>query len=242
MKKVIFTILTIVVISQLFGNELSQPDPDVTKRITAFIQYTSEYRFGNDLKEGDEVVYKIEGIKDDPVFGVHILKVIDKNEKTTTVLEIFEGNKLFVEFTNDTKKVIKIWGFDIEGGEHNLELLSFNEIEKVLGINESNIAEIQKFIEWDYVTTNNQRTADGEAINCKSLKLRIKKNELSKNIQDVLIKLQEIEKIVLSDEVPKLLPLVPVAVLNLDKKNLLSRDNAGFVSNKNLKLKSFIKN
>lgn len=56
------------------------------------------------------------------------------------------------------------------------------------------------------------------------------------------LKFQEIDKIVLSDDVPKLLPLVPVAVSNITKKELLTEDNAGFVSNNLLRLKYFNKN
>jgi hypothetical protein len=58
----------------------------------------------------------------------------------------------------------------------------------------------------------------------------------------IKLKFQEIDKIVLSDDVPKLLPLVPVAVSNITKKELLTEDNAGFVSNNLLRLKYFNKN
>ena len=47
---------------------------------------------------------------------------------------------------------------------------------------------------------------------------------------------KEFDEIILSNDVPKLLPLVPIAVTNLAKKEILARNNAGFVSNKNLKL------
>jgi len=239
MRKTIIIIAIILFNLQLFGNELSQPDPEVTRKITAAIQYSSSYRFGDDLKQGDEVVYEVDGVRDDPVFGVHKLKVITKNETTTTILEEFEGNKLFLEYHSATKRVIKIWGYDIEGGEHNLKLLSDNVVKQVLGVNERSEDEFQKFIEWDYKDVNNQITVNGKTINCKSLKPKIKENGLPKNIQDALLELQDLEKIVLSDEIPKLLPLVPVAVPNLAKRDLLSGDNAGFVNNKLLKLKSY---
>jgi hypothetical protein len=237
MRRILFAFLMILLTIPVFCIELSEPDPEDTRRITAIIQYTSEFRFGDNLKKGDEVVYEVNE-EENEEYAEHVLKVIDKNDTKTTVLELFEGNELYVEFLNTSKKVTRIWGKDIAGGDHNLTLLSQNEIDEVVGkakLNEDLMKNINK---WKVSNLRDNYEVANQQVQCREIELDIDKLDLPESAKDKLREKKTESSILVSNDIPKMLPLVPVAVPNIGKKEFLT-DNAGFVRNNNLRLKSF---
>lgn len=242
MKKLIFMLSLITILMPIYSFELSEPDPEDTKRITAIIQYTSELRFGDDLKKGDEVVYEVNDEAISEEYSNHILRVIDRNDSTTTILELFEGNELYVEFKNSNKKVIKIWGKDIAGGDHSLTLLSENKLNNIITEISTNTPENIRLKKWKISEIRDEMDINNQIINCKKIDLDIDNLDLPKSVKNELRGKKSETYITLSDDVPKMLPLVPVAFISISKRELLTNENAGFVENNNLKLKSFIKN
>lgn len=242
MKKLLLVIIVILILLPVFGLELSEPDPEDTKRITAIIQFTSVFRFGDNLKKGDEVVYEVNTEVKTDEFSEHILRVIDKNDNNTTILELFEGNELYVQFENISKRVIRIWGKDIAGGDHFLNLLSADELDNIVTKKYNNTPDEIKLNKWKTTEANEEYDVNNQFINCMTIELDIDNLDLPTTLKEKMRKEKNDNLITLSNDIPKMLPLVPVAFINLSKKELLKNDNAGFVQNKNLKLRSYIKN
>jgi hypothetical protein len=242
MKKALLAFILITMVLPIYSIELSEPDPEDTKRITAIIQYTSVFRFGNNLKKGDEVVYEVNEVVKTDEYSEHILKVIDKDNNSTTVLEIFEGNELYIQFESNTKKVIKIWGKDIAGGDHFLTLLSDNELDNIITEKNNNTPEEIKLNKWKTSEPSDEYDVNNQVIHCKIIELDIDNLDLPATLKEKMRKENNENSITLSDDIPKMLPLVPVAFTNTSKREMLTYDNAGFVQNINLTLKSFIKN
>ncbi|MCF7911066.1 MAG: hypothetical protein K9M99_00935 [Candidatus Cloacimonetes bacterium] len=239
MKRLLTAVLLILLSIPAYGIELSDPDPEDTRRITAIIQYTSEFRFGDNLKKGDEVVYEVNDETQSEEYADHTLRVIDRNNNTTTVLELFEGNELFVEFFNKTKEVVRIWGKDIVGGDHELTLLSQQEVEEVVGKTNIDKNPMKELCKWKVTTPRENYSVKDKQIQCKLIELDIDETLPSK-VQDGLRENSSEISVLMSNDVPKMLPLVPVAVACTGKKEFLM-DNAGFVRNNNLRLKSYRK-
>lgn len=219
--------------------ELSEPVPEDTKRITAIIQYTSSFRFGDDLKLGEKVVYQVNNVDNPEDYSEHSLEVISRNDSTTIVLELFEGNELYVEFRNISKKVTAIWGKDILGGNHILTLLTENELQEIEKTKEQKVPKKLKLSNWKVSSELIDYQLNDSNISCKKIEIDNINGELSAEMVDIL---NQEEKMIMSDEIPKMLPLVPVAFVNISKKDALKNTNSGFVQNNNLTLKNFIKN
>ncbi|PID28756.1 MAG: hypothetical protein CSB55_03135 [Candidatus Cloacimonadota bacterium] len=239
MRKLLLVFLMIIITSQISGIELSEPDPDDTKRITAVIQLTSEFRFSSNLNEGDEVIYEINEDNPTEEYSEHILKVIDKNDSTTTVLELFEGNKLFTEFTNSNKRVVRIWGKDIAGGDHNLTLLSDNELREIIKSKNNLPGIFSKINKWQIINSRDKYELNGSSISYIKIELDLDNMDISKKTKEILRANKAENTLLLSNDIPKMFPLVPVAFTNMSKKDILTKNDAGFVKNNNLRLKSF---
>ena len=231
--------MLIIFAFQIFCIELSEPDPEDTKRITAIIQYTSEIRFSSNLNKGDEVVYEVNEENKTEEYSKHILRVIDKNDSTTTVLELFEGNELYIEFFNTTKKVKKIWGKDIAGGEHNLTLLLDKELREIIESKNNLTRSISKINKWKIANPKDDYEVNNSRISYMKIELDIDNMDVPEKTKKVLRENKAENTLLLSNDVPKMLPLVPVAFTNMSKKEILKENDAGFVENDNLRLKSF---
>ncbi len=239
MKKLLLSVLLIIFTIQIFCIELSEPDPVDTKRITAIIQFTSEFRFSSNLNEGDEVIYEVNEENKTEEYSEHILKVIEKNDSTTTVLELFEGNKLFVEFTNSNKRVVRIWGKDIAGGDHNLTLLSDNELREIIESKNNLTRSLSKINKWNVSNAKDEYEVNNRRISYMKIELDVENLDIPEKTKKVLRENKAENSLLISNDIPKMLPLVPVAFTNMSKKEILIENDAGFVENNNLRLKSF---
>jgi len=211
------------------------------KKIAGYIQMLSQIRYGNNLKLGDRVVYryKAEGNND----SIHSLEVVSKDDKNMVILEEFDGNSVYVRLDNITKEVLAIWGTDEFGQDQTLDVLSKSELstfeseindmfkvaDSILQINES-----------FYFDTNTEikQVDQNSRVNTIEVKMDITKT----NIPDELSQeVRKENKLVLSSDVPKMLPLIPVALANFNKRSILKQYDYGFVENNILELRSFRK-
>lgn len=201
----------------------------------------SPMRFGSDLKHGDRVVYHYKDIGNKE--NVHSLEVFSKDDKNMIILEQFEGNSVYIRLDNKTKEVFAIWGTDEFGESQTIDVLSKNELsvfenEVDMMFNEGD--SILKVSDSFYLEARTKKKQIGvnSRINTFDVKMDIEKTKIPAELSQ---QFEHDNKLSLSNEVPKMFPLLPVAVTNFNKRSILKQCSYGFVENSVLELRSFRK-
>ncbi len=241
--RLILLMLFYVLGTNLFcdNNESILKSGNKKKQIAGYIQLLSQIRFGNDLKLGDRVVYcyKAEGNND----SVHSLEIMSKDDNNMVILEEFDGNSVYVRMNSNTKEVLAIWGTDEFGQDQVLNVLSKNEltifedeISEMFNVADS-ILQINESFYFD-ANTEIKQVDQNSRVNTIDVKMDITKTKIPEEISQEVIKEN---RLVLSSDVPKMLPLIPVALSNYNKRGLLKQYDYGFVENNILELRSYRK-
>jgi len=207
-------------------NEL---DIEAQNDMAAFMQYSVQYRFGDNLLVGDKVEYKQNG--DESNETIYELEVTEKTENGIWIVEKFEGNEVHLLVNLDNGKLLEIWGYDESGNMHEPELLQDYEVEERLQdmFNYSKLIGIPT--EYKERESKDLRY-DNKTIACKLL-YPIINNEAGKFDDKESV-------IVFSDEIPKMIPFhASISLLNADK--YFDDVVSGFVADNTIELKSFIK-
>jgi hypothetical protein len=223
------------------NNESILKSGNEKKLIAGYIQMLSPIRFGNDLKLGDRVVYcyKTEGNNE----SIHSLEVYSKDDKNMVILEEFEGNAVYIRLDNKTKEVTEIWGTDEFGENQTIDVLSKNELSTFENEINDMFATADSFLQisdsfYLEAQTVKKHIGQDSRINTIDVKMDIAKTKISDEISEEVAK---DNKLILSSDVPKMLPLIPVALSNYNKRSILSQYDYGFVENNVLELRSFRK-
>lgn len=211
------------------------------KLIAGYIQLLSPLRFGNNLKVGDRVEYQY--ISNTESQMTHSLEVVSKDDRNMVILEKFEGNDVYVRIDSSSKAVSEIWGTDEFGENQRLTILSSEQLQVFENeVNElfESINSIMNYDECFYLEAQTEKKLiqGKKKISTFEVKVDIQKT----NIPTKLVQsFKDENKLILSNEVPKMLPLIPVALASLNKKNIISQNNYGFIENNVLKLRSYNK-
>ena len=211
------------------------------KQIAGYIQMLSPVRFGNNLKLGDRVVYcyKTEGDNE----SIHSLEVYSKDDKNMVILEEFEGNAVYIRLDNKTKVVTEIWGTDEFGENQTIDVLSKNELSTFENEINDMFARADSFLQISssfYLETQADKKQVGlnSIINTIDVRMDVSKTNIPVELSEEVAK---DNKLILSSDVPKMLPLIPVALSNFNKRSILKQYDYGFVENNILELRSFRK-
>lgn len=241
--RLILLMLFYVLGTNLFceNNESIMESGNKKKQIASYIQMLSPIRFGNDLKLGDRVVYcyKTAGNNE----SIHSLEVYSKDDKNMVILEEFEGNAVYIRLDNKTKEVTEIWGTDEFGENQTIDVLSKNELSTFQNEINDMFATADSFLQIRdsfYLEAQTVKKHIGQdlRINTIDVKMDIAKTKISDEISEEVAK---DNKLILSSDVPKMMPLIPVALSNYNKRGLLKQYDYGFVENNILELRSFRK-
>ncbi|MBI9031500.1 hypothetical protein JEZ13_05825 [bacterium] len=211
------------------------------KQIAGYIQMLSPIRFGNDLKRGDRVVYcyKTEGNNE----SIHSLEVYSKDDKNMVILEEFEGNAVYIRLDNKTKEVTEIWGTDEFGENQTIDVLSKNELSTFENEINDMFATADSFLQisgsfYLEAQTVKKQVGLNSRITTIDVKMDFAKTNIPVELSEEVAKDNEL---ILSSDVPKMLPLIPVALSNFNKSSILKQYDYGFVENNVLELRSFKK-
>ena len=223
----------------IYSFELSEPDPEDTKRITAIIQYTSKFRFSSNLEQGDKVVYKIieDSMADE--FNVHSLEVLKKDGQFTTVVEKFDGNEVYVKFESESRNVVEIWGKDITGRDHNLRILPNSDVENIMQKMNKPAKITSNMMNWKINVEREEHFIGNNSINSFKISPQVKDSDIPDDLKQQISTSIEKNTLYLSEDVPKMYPLIPVSFQCLDKEDILLQTEAGFVKNNSLDLIEF---
>ncbi len=223
------------------NNESILKSGNEKKLIAGYIQMLSPIRFGNDLKLGDRVVYCYKTDGNDE--RIHSLEVYSKDDKNIVILEEFEGNAVYIRFDNKTKEVTEIWGTDEFGENQTIDVLSKNELSTFENEINDMFATADSFLQisksfYLEAQTVKKHIGQDSRINTIEVKMDFAKTKISDEIYEEVAK---DNKLILSSDVPKMLPLIPVALSNFNKRSILKQYDYGFVENNVLELRSFRK-
>ncbi len=223
------------------NNESILKSGNEKKLIAGYIQMLSPIRFGNDLKLGDRVVYcyKTEGNNE----SIHSLEVYSKDDKNMVILEEFEGNAVYIRLDNKTKEVTEIWGTDEFGENQTIDVLSKNELSTFENEINDMFATADSFLQisnsfYLEAQTVKKHIGQGSRINTIDVRMDVSKTNIPVELSEEVAK---DNKLILSSDVPKMLPLIPVALSNFNKRSILKQYDYGFVENNILELRSFRK-
>ena len=159
------------------------------------------------------------------------------------ILEEFEGNAVYIKLDNKTKEVIEIWGTDEFGENQTIDVLSKNELSTFENEINDMFATADSFLQisnsfYLEAQTVKKHIGQDSRINTIDVKMDITKTNISDEISEEVAKDNEL---ILSSDVPKMLPLIPVALSNFNKRSILKQYDYGFVENNVLELRSFKK-
>lgn len=222
MKKVLLlTLLSLILVLTAIEQELLDEEIEAQKDMMAFMQYTACFRYGDDLKVGDMVVYAPHDCDD--VNVTSSMEVIDRTEEEVWVLEKIDGNDIYICINPETKKLKKIWGYDELGNKHEPTLISDNEVTQRVSemMMEQQIMNRNQNLNWVKTMKSETREIENKSISV---------NEISASNK----------KMVYSNEIPKLIPF-DLSIELINEHDDIPSNLGGFVENEWLKLVSFTK-
>lgn len=218
----IYPALFILVLSLCIPYNAYSQDLNDIEQQTAIMQYTSEYRFGKDLKVGDMVKYTIESVEGEEPTVIQ-LKVSDKKSGMLIIDEITGMMVIHYQINPANMKLISITGTDPNGDDINLKPLSDERYEQVMEMFKARIKQgaYTQFVAWEEGSEAEQVNTPAGSFKC--IYLHPKYSEMyaqqMKGYEESL-KAQgkseaEIKKVIYENEpriyfnndVPKLLPM-----------------------------------
>ncbi len=238
-SKYFFQILGLLLITILFSQELTeeQIEKNAQEQLAAMLQYTAKFRFSKNLDVGDKVVYKRLDKKDSEIS----LEVTKKTTKGIWIKEKFDKNEvnLLIELT--TMQVMEIWGYDEENIYQKPSLLSNQEVEEKIEELSKNFKDSNIVEKWNISQESMPFNISKKKIVCSILKPEIKMEyKLNMSISEIRKVKKDLE-IYLSDEVPKMYPIMTFAIQTIFSGKTFQDITYGFVKNEDLELTEFFR-
>jgi len=210
---------------------------EAQKDMAAFMQYSVQYRFSEDLKVGDKVEYKQADIESDET--IYELEVIEKTKDGIWIVEKFDGNEIHVLVDLTNKKLLDLWGYDEDGNKHEPKLLTEvevkNRIEKMCNSAKAFITETK----WNLKEESKIIEVSKNPITCSIYKIDITEAKSGNFTKEQIEILEEKTTIYKSNAVPKLIPSL-LLLQNISFINIFDNEFEGLVKYPGIELKDYI--
>jgi len=216
-------------------------EKEAQEQLAAMLQWTTQYRFGKDLKVGDRVEYKFIG--DENQSTAVELEVTKEERSGVWIVEKFEGNEVHMLVDLKTMTLLDLFGYDEEGERQEPPLLNKNKvlekIDEMMNIAKG-MGEMGIPIGWDDVKNRETITTTVGSLSCTYLEPKFSE-EITENMKsDELVEMNEAMKLYFSEDIPKLLPF-EIAMPAMVSSETFEIIQGGFVKNIDLEIKEYIK-
>jgi len=228
----------------LMAQEREYEDDETIKKeaqeqLAAMLQWSVKYRFGKDLKVGDRVEYKLIG---DDNNNIEVELEVTKEERGGVwIVEKFDENEVHMLVDLQTMTLLYLFGYDGEGKRQEPPLLNEKKVsEKIQEV--TNIAKASgAAIGWDQVKRQETIKAPVGSLQCTYLEPDFSE-DISKNItSEQMAELKKEMRFYFSEDVPKLLPFLNVAVPAIVSSDAYRDMDKGFVKNMDIELIDYSK-
>ena len=217
-------------------------EKEAQEQLAAMLQWTTQYRFGKDLKVGDRVEYKFVGNENQST-AVE-LEVTKEERGGVWIVEKFEGNEVHMLVDLKTMTLLDLFGYDEEGERQEPFLLDddkvLEKIDEMMNMAKA-MSEMGIPIGWDDVKNRETITTTVGSLSCTYLEPKFSE-EITKNMKsDEIVEMNEVMKLYFSEDVPKLLPF-EIAMPAMVSSKAFEEIKGGFVKNIDLEIKEYLKN
>ncbi len=214
-------------------------EKEAQEQLAAMLQWTTQYRFGKDLKVGDRVEYKLIG--DDENITEIELEVTKEERGGVWIVEKFEGNEVHMLVDLKTMTLLDLFGYDEDGERQEPPLLNKNKVlEKIEEMKNmaKGMGEMGIPIGWSNVKNRENINTPIGSISCTYLEPNFSE-EITKNMKaDELVEMNEAMKLYFSEDVPKLFPF-EIAMPAMVSSENFEIIKGGFVKNIDLEIKVY---
>lgn len=221
--------LSLYALDSYEDEEESYLDMNAQNDMIAFVQYTSPYRFSDDLNQGDKIIYQTKNQTNNVVS----LEVMRKSQTEIEIEEKFEGNIVHYIIDPKTKKIIKLSGSDEEGQQYECVLLPIEEVNR-------RIQSMREPVSIRFNLQNTQKSSMNIAsknLECTILMPTMKDdNESDEEQNNSILNNSPI----FSKDIPYMLP-VKISNYIFNNEQVFSNFKEGFVKNNSYEIKEFNK-